>query len=95
MSTPKPTTPKSRCKPQPKRKNTKVTGERSEAAFLNRASDHGYTLRGSLGYTFNKWYYVRASYETRYFKFASTSGNPNDLYNWKSNLVTGGVGIKF
>ena len=49
MSTPKPTTPKSRCKPQPKRKNTKVTGERSEAAFLNRASDHGFGIAKPWG----------------------------------------------
>jgi len=61
----------------------------------NPGFDHGYTLRGSLGYTFSKWYYIRASYETRYFKFAPTSGNPNNLYNWKSNFITGGVGIKF
>jgi len=57
--------------------------------------DHGYTLRGSVGYTFNKWYFVRASYETRYFKFAETSGNPNNLYNWKSNVISGGIGLTF
>jgi hypothetical protein len=57
--------------------------------------DHGYTLRGSVGYTFNKWYFARASYETRYFKFAVGPGNPNNLYNWKSNVISGGVGLNF
>jgi hypothetical protein len=57
--------------------------------------DHGYTLRGSVGYTFNKWYFVRASYETRYFKFVEGPGNPNNLYNWKSNVISGGVGLNF
>jgi hypothetical protein len=57
--------------------------------------DHGYTLRGSVGYTLGKWWYVKGSYETRYFKFADNLGNPSSLYNWKSNLVTGGVGLRF
>jgi hypothetical protein len=61
----------------------------------NPSFDHGYTLRGSVGYTFGKWWYVKGSYETRYFKFAETLGNPSSLYNWKSNLITGGVGVKF
>jgi len=57
--------------------------------------DHGYTLKGSVGYKFGQWYYVKGSYETRYFKFASTAGNPNNLYNWKSNVISGGVGLTF
>jgi hypothetical protein len=57
--------------------------------------DHGYTAKGSVGYKFGQWYYVKGSYETRFFKFASTAGNPNDLYNWKSNVISGGVGLTF
>jgi hypothetical protein len=57
--------------------------------------DHGYSFRGSVGYTFGKWYYVKGTYETRYFKFAENQGNPSSLYNWKSNLITGGVGVRF
>jgi hypothetical protein len=57
--------------------------------------NHGYTVKGSVGYKFGQWYYVKGSYETRYFKFALTPGNPNDLYNWKSNVISGGVGLTF
>jgi hypothetical protein len=57
--------------------------------------DYGYTVKGSVGYKFGQWYYVKGSYETQYFKFASTAGNPNDLYNWKSNVISGGVGLTF
>jgi hypothetical protein len=56
--------------------------------------DHGYFVRGSAGYTFGKWY-LKATYENRYFKFVQNAGNPTNLYNWKSNLVTGGVGFAF
>jgi len=56
--------------------------------------DHGYTVRGTVGYNFGKWY-VKGSYETRYFKFLNNIGNPNDLYNWRSDLASGGVGIVF
>jgi len=56
--------------------------------------DHGYFVRGSVGYTFGNWY-AKATYETRYFKFVPDQGNPNNLYNWKSNLVSGGVGFSF
>jgi PD-(D/E)XK endonuclease len=51
MSTRKSSTnPKPTRKPrQPKRKNTKVTGERSEAAFLNRASDQGFGVAKPWG----------------------------------------------
>jgi len=34
-------------------------------------------------------------YETRYFSFIENAGNPNNLYNWKSNLAAGGVGFSF
>lgn len=57
--------------------------------------DHGYTVKGSLGYKFGEWYYIRGSYETRYLKFAATPGNPSNLYNWKSNVISGGVGLTF
>ena len=56
--------------------------------------DHGYTVQGSVGYTFGKWY-AKGTYETRYFKFLSNPGNPSDLFNWRSNLVSGGVGLIF
>jgi hypothetical protein len=67
----------------------------STAGLPSPGFNHGYTLKGSLGYKFGQWYYVKGSYETRYFKFASTAGNPNDLYNWKSNVISGGVGLTF
>ena len=115
MSTRKSSTnPKPTRKPrQPKRKNTKVTGERSEAAFLNRASDQGFGVAKPWGdsrrYDFildngrrlhriqiKCTESIRAdAYETRYFKFAPTEGNPNNLYNWKSNVISGGVGLIF
>jgi hypothetical protein len=56
--------------------------------------DHGYTVRGSVGYTFGKWY-AQGTYQTRYFKFAENPNNPTNLYNWKSNMITGGVGLVF
>jgi len=56
--------------------------------------DYGYTVRGSVGYTFGKWY-AQGTYENRYLKFLSNPGNPNNLYNWKSVMVTGGVGVIF
>ena len=60
----------------------------------NPSFDHGYFIRGSVGHMVGKWY-VKATYETRYFKFEPTLGNPNQIYNWRTNLVTGGVGISF
>jgi hypothetical protein len=56
--------------------------------------DHGYTVRGSLGYNFGKWY-VKGTYETRYFKFQANANNPVGIYNWRSNNITGGVGLNF
>ena len=57
--------------------------------------DYGYFVRGSLGYTFHKSYYAKVTYETRYFRFISDPENPSNLYNWKSNLISGGVGVSF
>jgi hypothetical protein len=56
--------------------------------------DHGYFVRGTLGYVFGK-YYVKASYENRYFKFLSNQNNPSNLYNWRTNVISGGVGFAF
>jgi hypothetical protein len=61
----------------------------------NPTLDHGYDLRGSVGYNFGQHWYVKGTYDTRYFKFNKTAGNPSSLYNWKSNLITGGVGVRF
>ncbi len=64
------------------------------ATFINPKLDHGYTIRGSVGYNLQHWY-VKASYETRYFKFAQNGGNPEGLDNWRSDQITGGVGFIF
>jgi hypothetical protein len=56
--------------------------------------DHAYTIRGSIGYTFGKLY-AQGTYETRYFKFLANPNNPSNLYNWKSNIITAGVGVTF
>jgi len=56
--------------------------------------DHGYTIRGIAGYNFGRWY-ARATYETRYFQFKQNLGNPNGLYNWRTDAVTGGIGFSF
>lgn len=56
--------------------------------------DHGYFIRGSVGYVLGK-YYVKGTYETRYFKFIEDAGNPSNLYNWKNNRIMGGVGFVF
>ena len=60
----------------------------------NPSLDHAYFVRGSVGRNFGK-YYVRATYENRYFSFIQNTSNPEGLYNWRSNLVTGGVGLNF
>jgi hypothetical protein len=56
--------------------------------------DHGYFVRGRVGYNFGHWY-ARATYETRYFKFQTNPNNPSFLYNWRSNSITGGIGLSF
>jgi hypothetical protein len=66
----------------------------SLAPLPNPRFDHGYFIQGSAGYNFGKWY-AKATYETRYFKFVPDLGNPNGLYNWRSTMVTGGVGFSF
>ena len=67
----------------------------SPAIFLAHPNfDHGYFVRGTVGYRFGFWY-AKASYETRYFKFNNDPENPNGLYNWRSNAIVGGVGFSF
>jgi len=56
--------------------------------------DHGYFVRGSVGYVFGNWY-AKATYENRYFKFIANPNNPSNLYNWRTNMITGGVGFTF
>lgn len=56
--------------------------------------DHGYFLRGSAGYVFGK-FYAKATYQTRYFKFDPNAGNPNGIYNWRTDMIMGGVGFAF
>ena len=60
----------------------------------NPGYDHGYFVRGSLGYNFGKWY-AKGAYETRYLKYTPSLGNPLGLNNWRSDLATVGVGLNF
>jgi hypothetical protein len=62
--------------------------------FLHPNLDHGYAIRGVLGYNFGKWY-VKGTYQTRYFRFETNFNNPDEVYNWRSDFVTGGVGFNF
>lgn len=71
------------------------TSPLSQVPLPRPAFNYGYTIGGSVGYDFGKWWYVKGSYQTRYFNFAQGPGNPTSLYNWKSNLATGGVGVRF
>jgi hypothetical protein len=66
----------------------------SSTTLPNPHLDHGYFVQGSVGYKFGMWY-TKATYENRYFKFVPDLGNPNNLYNWKSNLISGGIGFSF
>lgn len=67
----------------------------SSSIFLAHPNfDHGYFIRGGVGYKFGIWY-AKVNYETRYFKFNADPQNPNGLYNWKSNLISGSVGFAF
>jgi hypothetical protein len=71
------------------------TSKAGPTGLPNPSFDHAYFLRGNLGYIFGKWY-ARATYETRYFKFiAGPPGNPSNLYNWRTDMITGGVGLVF
>jgi len=70
---------------------------RSSASLVplpNPNLDHGYFVRGSVGYDLGKWY-AKATYENRYFKFIENAGNPSNLYNWRTNLISGGIGFSF
>jgi hypothetical protein len=67
----------------------------NQVALPNPRLDHGYFIRGTVGYTFAKFYYAKAMYENRYFKMVPDLGNPNNLYNWKTNLISGGIGVVF
>jgi hypothetical protein len=69
-------------------------GSSGPSPFPHPSLDHGYSLRGIVGYRFEK-FYVRGTYENRYIKFSPGLGNPYFLYNWKTTYVTGGVGITF
>lgn len=62
--------------------------------LFNPNFDHAYFIRGSVGYNFGKWY-ARAMYATRFFRFDNNANNPEGLYNWKTNAITGGVGVTF
>lgn len=56
--------------------------------------DHGYFVRGTLGYNFGKWF-IKGTYQTRYFKFNPDVGNPDNVYNWRNDFATAGVGLNF
>jgi hypothetical protein len=62
--------------------------------FPHPSLDHAYTIRGSVGYTFGRWY-AKASYETRYLKFSNNLGNPMNLNSWRSDKASGGIGVVF
>lgn len=66
----------------------------SLAPLPNPNFDHGYFVRGTVGYTLGKWY-AKASYENRYFKFLANPNNPSGLYNWRTNVIFGGIGVAF
>jgi hypothetical protein len=66
----------------------------SLAPLPNPHFDHGYFVRGTVGYLFGN-YYAKAYYESRYFKFLADPFNPNNLYNWRTNVISGGVGFAF
>jgi len=56
--------------------------------------DHGYFIQGSAGYVFGRWY-VKGTYENRYFKFEDNQNNPSNLYNWRTNRFSAGIGVSF
>jgi hypothetical protein len=62
--------------------------------FLHPNFDHGYAIRGVVGYSFGRWY-VKGTYQTRYLRFETNFNNPDDVYNWRSDFITGGVGFNF
>jgi|SRR5579859_5415807 len=66
----------------------------ANATLPNPNFEHGYFMRGVVGYNFGKWY-VKGTYENRYFKFTNNIGNPLGLYNWRTDMMTAGVGFVF
>ncbi len=71
-----------------------VSKKRDLEGVLHPNFDYGYTVRGSLGYNFGKWY-AKATYETRIFKFLNNQNNVLGVYNWHNTTITGGVGLNF
>jgi hypothetical protein len=69
-------------------------GSSGPSPFPHPSLDHGYTIRGIVGYKFEK-FYLRGTYETRYLKFSPGLGNPYFLWNWKTNYATIGAGFTF
>ncbi len=72
----------------------RYSAPKSGTPFPHPTLDHAYTIRGTLGYDFSK-YYLKATYETRYFKFIPGTANPAFLANWRTNAVTAGFGLVF
>ncbi len=72
----------------------KNTSKQGPSPLPNPDLDHGYAIKGVVGYNFGKWY-AKATYSTRYFKFRPGISNPSDLYNWRTDVITGGVGFVF
>jgi hypothetical protein len=70
------------------------TSSRGPLPIPTPSFNYGYFVRGTLGYNFGKWF-ARASYQTRYFNFAQSLGNPAGINNWRSDFVTVGVGLNF
>jgi hypothetical protein len=66
----------------------------SQDGILHPNFNYAYTVRGGLGYNFGKWY-VRGTYQLRSFQFTNNPNNPSGLYNWRSNAITGGIGLNF
>lgn len=60
----------------------------------NPSLDYAYFMRGIVGYNFGRWY-VKGTYQTRYFKFTPTIGNPENFNNWRTDYATAGVGLNF
>lgn len=72
----------------------RYSSPKSGTPFPHPTLDHGYTIRGTVGYDFSR-YYVKGIYETRYFKFVPGVANPAFLANWRTNAITAGFGLVF
>lgn len=57
--------------------------------------DYGYSGRAAVGYNFSNKWYVKGEYQRRLLKFNPGASNPLELYNWRSDQFTGGVGLIF